>query len=279
MMNCLIVKVKTGSRTTTTYRKLLSDVVIYSMPADLTNALEYSPNTLHEDNEWYKISNFSGKSFCLQFLEDNFSSVNYDDLGTNEIDRIDFLCSYQDDIYYFQNVSRASLKPKKAIHLGDNYYFDENSKSISINHCADAIYVKPENILYFQKLSKITSIFKGIDILYREATDEETRNFLNERFIKLSNDFSADKVKTRNRQRIALAIDTINGLRGKDRKALFDYIAEYRPELKKGKRNVFAIGSEEDLKNFLYGIEQRYYTTEVNPERRIANSIIRFEIE
>ena len=115
IMNCLIVKIKTGSRLTVTYRKLLSDVVIYSMPADLTNALEYSPDTLHEDNEWYKISGFSEKSFCLQLLKGSFSSVNYDNLGTNEIDKIDFLCSYQDDIFFFKTLVEQVLNPRKLL--------------------------------------------------------------------------------------------------------------------------------------------------------------------
>ena len=278
-MKCLIAKVKNGGRSAVTYRRILSDVDIYVMPDDLSNALDYSPDTLHEDNEWYQISGFSEKPFCLQLLKNDFSSVNYDNLGRHEIDKIGFLCSLQDDIIFFQNVSRASLKPKRELHLGDNYYFDESSKSININYIADAIYVKSTDTLYFQHLSKITSIFKGIDILYREATNEETSNFLNEKFIKLDNGFAAEKVKTRNRQRIALAIDTLNNLRSKDKEALFDYIESYRPELKKGKKKAFTIGSEEDLTKLLYGIEQRYYTTEVKPEKRIANSIIRFETE
>ena len=278
-MKCLIVKIKTGSRSTVTYRKMLNDIEIYSKPDELSGALEYSPNTLHEDNEWYKISYFSEKSFCLPILKENFSSVNYDELSISEIDKIDFLCSYQDGIYYFQNISRASLKPKRMIHLGDNYFFEENSKNISINDCADAIYVKAEDTLFFQKLSKITSIFKDIDILYREATDEETRNFLSENFIKLDNGFSADKVKTRNRQRIAIAIDTLKNLKKKERKALMSYIGEYCPDLYEDGKDCFTISSDDNLKLLLYGIEQRYYTTEVRSEKRIANSIIRIETE
>lgn len=274
-MKCLIVKVKTDSKSTIIYRKMLSDVEIYSKPNELSGALEYSPDTLHEDNEWYKISNFSEKPFCLQLLKDDFSSVNYDTLAAKEIDNIDFLCSYQDDIYYFQSIGRASLKPKRIIHLGDDYYFDENSKNISINDHADAIYVKPSDILYFQKLSKITTIFKGIDIIYREATDEETSNFLKEDFIKLDNGFAADKVKTRNRQRIAIAVDTLKNLKKKERETLINYIRGYCTDINPDEKDYFLIGSENDLKFLLYGIEQRFYTTEVNSEKRIANSIIR----
>ena len=33
------------------------------------------------------------------------------------------------------------------------------------------------------------------------------------------------------------------------------------------------IGSEENLKQLMYGIEQRYYTTPIGNEKRLANSI------
>ena len=36
----------------------------------------------------------------------------------------------------------------------------------------------------------------------------------------------------------------------------------------------FAVNSEDELKLLLYGIEQRFYTTLVGGERRIANSVI-----
>lgn len=36
----------------------------------------------------------------------------------------------------------------------------------------------------------------------------------------------------------------------------------------------FEVGSEDELKMLLYGIEQRFYTTVVGGEKRIANSVI-----
>lgn len=42
-------------------------------------------------------------------------------------------------------------------------------------------------------------------------------------------------------------------------------------EMKKG---IFTIGNEEDMKFLLLGIEQRYYTTPMIKENRIANSIM-----
>ena len=37
---------------------------------------------------------------------------------------------------------------------------------------------------------------------------------------------------------------------------------------------IFTIGNEEDMKYLLWGIEQRYYTTPVTNENRVANSIM-----
>ena len=38
------------------------------------------------------------------------------------------------------------------------------------------------------------------------------------------------------------------------------------------KKGIFTIGNEEDMKFLLWGIEQRYYTTPVTKENRVANS-------
>ena len=58
-----------------------------------------------------------------------------------------------------------------------------------------------------------------------------------------------------------------------DRANIFDYIGEYCPELRT-EDDTFSVGSEEDLKMVLFGIEQRFYTTPVGGKKRIANSVI-----
>lgn len=161
-MKCLIVKVKDRKRTPT-YKKMISGKDIYSFPSNLDDAIEYSPSTLHEENEWYMITSFSKTKFCIEFLKEDFSSVNYEKLSRSEVDSIDYLCSIQDDIFYFQNISKANLRPHKIVHIGDDFIYEENSKNININIIADAIYLKQDDTLYFQSLSKLTKIFKGIE--------------------------------------------------------------------------------------------------------------------
>ena len=151
----------------------------------------------------------------------------------------------------------------------------ENEPIIVINNFADAIYKKDEDNLYFKKLTSVTSIFKGIEELYKEATQEETESFLENDFIKLDDNYSADKVKTANRKRIAMAMETLNRFSTEEKHSIFVYIKDYCEDLNFDENDSnFTITNEDDLKKLLYGIEQRYYTTPLGNERRLANSII-----
>lgn len=97
---------------------------------------------------------------------------------------ISFLCSSQDDgLIYFQRVTETQLLQKKRVVFGDIVKYEESSKEIIINSTPDAIYSATNDKLFFQKLSSITAIFHGIDKSYHEATEEETRAFLESDFI------------------------------------------------------------------------------------------------
>ena len=59
-----------------------------------------------------------------------------------------------------------------------------------------------------------------------------------------------------------------------EKKEIYHYIAEYCPGISNGK-NRFHVKTNDDLTLVLYGIEQRFYTTPVGDEKRIANSVIK----
>lgn len=84
--------------------------------------------------------------------------------------------------------------------------------------------------LVFTNLATISSIFKGIDVLYEEATEQEVEEFLNEDFIELSPGYSLDKVSKPNRKRISLAMDTLNALEPEQRTQMLTYIDAYCDE-------------------------------------------------
>lgn len=260
------------------YRKLLTthNSIYPGIAESVQNSVEYHPQTLLDDGEWYFVENFSqSKSkYAIENLSDPFDTVEFDLLETENMNKIDYLFAEEEGVLFFQNIGRSRLVRRKAIiHFGGDFRYDENCMSIVINEIPDAVYIREADILYFRKLASITGIFKGMDQLYREATEDETDEFLHNSFIALKDDFSSQQVKTANRKRIALASDTLSRLQETEKEQIFSYTKEYCPRLKYT-NNAFEIKDEEDLKMLLYGIEQRFYTTPVGKEKRIANSVI-----
>jgi len=139
----------------------------------------------------------------------------------------------------------------------------------------DAVYFKGSDTLVFRNLATISSIFKGIDELYKEATKEEVEQFLDESFIELSNDYGVEKVSTPNRKRIGLAMKTLESMSADDKTNMLEYIdgyCEQKPKFDQQNQK-FEISTDEDLKLLVYGIEQRFYTTPFGKEKRCANSV------
>lgn len=270
-MNLLLAKTK-GTRGN--YFRIIADEEIFRLPNDLNNTVEYQADHKLDEDSWFAIADFSQKDFCIEFLTRRFVSTEYNQMAQADFNNVEYLCSHQTGVYYFQKVSSKQLIQKKYFTLSDEPTLYTDAPIIVINSYADAIYVKTDDILYFKSLSAIASIFRGIDILYREATQEEVEEFLENDFISLEDDFTANSVKKANRKRIALAMESLQRFTKKQKKAIFGYIKEYCEDLNFDEENEhFAITNEGDLKKLLYGIEQRYYTTKFGGEKRLANSI------
>lgn len=271
-MDFLLAKVKDRRNP---YRILLSDQAAYVRPETLSNCVKYEPSNHLDEEQWFFLEDFSNRSYCLDLLADNnFNSVDY--VGINKVDpeQMDYLVAYQSGIYfYFQRIFKYTvIRNKKFVHIGDDVEIKEEKNAIELRDVPDAVYSKTEDRLYFRKLETISPIFKGIDELYREATEEEVENFLANDFIKLQGGYSAPLVKKSNRKRIALAIDTLDKLDEEQKQGIFAYTNEYFPNLKFD-GDSFEVSNEDDLKNLLYGIEQRFYTTPITKEKRCASAV------
>lgn len=268
--------VKLSQRENKKYRKMLSseETIFPEFDPDNTSTSPYTPGATLQDDDWFCITNAKGKDYSIDLLSEPFSTADMDSLTRAEFDKIDYLFVIDDRFIFFQNVSKSKLvSQKRIVHFGEGFTYKTDCAEIVIRDLPDAIYDKTTDSLYFRRLESITGIFRGIDMLYREATQEETDTFLASDFISLKDDYSSNKVKTANRKRIALAAKTLSELDELDRKNIFKYIGDYCPDLKVSE-NAFEVGSENELKMLLYGIEQRFYTTPVGGEKRIANSII-----
>ena len=144
-----------------------------------------------------------------------------------------------------------------------------------VKEMPDAIYMVNQDRLVFKNLATISSIFKGIDELYKEATKEQVLEFLNEPYIELDNGYGVEKVSKQNRSRIALAMDTLAEMPSADIGQIVAYINSYCDGMLdfNSANSKFKIKTDEELKYLLYGIEQRFYTTPLGQEKRLANSV------
>lgn len=274
-MSTIYVKLRMKENTNK-YRKMLStDEKVYATISELVEtSCDYTPGAILEGGEWFRIEKASQQPYSIEPIMQKYDSVDYDSMVRSDFNKIDYLFVENGTTLSFQNITRTKLATKKRIgSFGEKFRYESNSEEIVINEYPDAIYCSDTDILYFRKLEPIVGIFKGIADLYREATNEETEQFLQSDFITLKDDYGTTKVKTANRKRIALAVKTLSELSPDEKKNIFSYIGEYCPDLKT-EEDTFSVSNEEELKMVLFGIEQRFYTTPVGGEKRIANSVL-----
>ncbi|MBR0031556.1 MAG: hypothetical protein IJP61_04655 [Treponema sp.] len=271
-------------KTKDNYKKLFEDdETLYPEIKDLKaiedNSFVFDNRTNLGDYEWFRLENFSTKNFATKEIKEKTAGADYDLAAQTDAAGIEYIFELADENIFFQKVTRnAFIKKRSFITLGERFEKKENISLFQINAYPDAIYDRTKDILYFRRLFSITKIFNGINEIYRAATDSEVQSFLAEKAFSLADGFSAEKVKIPNRKKIALVQDTFSKMTKQEKKEMFEYIKDYYPNLSltNGKAQ---ISNEEDLKNILYGLEERFYTTLITKEKRIANSITSAEVK
>lgn len=274
MMDHILAHIKTRAKKR--IFKLVSDQSLFDLvTVDLTACVPYNPDHNLDEDSWFKIEGFSNQAFCIDLLQKVFDSKDYDDLTKENFSKIAYLFAVQGDDFYFQKVTPSLFVKRKTLVFGEAATLEQSQTRLVINALPDAVYFKGSDTLVFRNLATISSIFKGIDELYKEATKEEVEQFLDESFIELSNDYGVEKVSTPNRKRIGLAMKTLESMSADDKTNMLEYIDGYcEQKLKFDQQNQkFEISTDEDLKLLVYGIEQRFYTTPFGKEKRCANSV------
>ena len=257
--------------------KLVSEQSLFDpVTVDLTACVPYNPDHNLDEDSWFKIEGFSNQAFCIDLLQKVFDSKDYDDLTKENFSKIAYLFAVQGEDFYFQKITPSLFVKRKTLVFGETAELEKSQTRLVINALPDAVYFKGSDTLVFRNLATISSIFKGIDELYKEATKEEVEQFLDESFIELSNDYGVEKVSTPNRKRIGLAMKTLESMSADDKTNMLEYIDGYcEQKLKFDQQNQkFEISTDEDLKLLVYGIEQRFYTTPFGKEKRCANSVM-----
>lgn len=262
-----------GSRSGGLQKVLSTNATIFNAQ-DTSSSQIYTPTYKLEEGEWFSITEFKDKGFDNDFIDKSspLTTTSLNQLVEGDYHKIKYLSFEDTGIKYFQKMLSSNTISKKWFCISSAPELEENRKIITMNNKPDAIYVIASDTLYFKDISRIKNIFKGIDSLYREATQVEVDDFLNQNFIELKNGFSGANVKVPNRKRLALVVDKLEQFNETEKNTIFNYIHTYCTDVtyENGK---FAITTENDLKLVLFGIDERYYTTNLGQEKRLANSV------
>ena len=272
-MDFLFVKTK-GKRGS--FCKVLSDQQVYCDIPSFEDNRPYNDEVRLLENQWFVLANFSQKEYAPSLVKDEFNAAQWSQIDRENYERIDYIVAVQDDgnQLIFQNITSSLIyKRQNWLSLDDQPSLLNKAHLLVIHDQADAYYQRNNDCLYFQRLSSITNIFPGINELYNEATDDEVDLVLSLPILNVVPDFTKDKVKTANRRKIREALDMYNQYNNQQKEQLPLYMQKYCPDLSfNDVTRKFEISDEKTLTLFLNGLCQRYYTTEISQEKKVALS-------
>ena len=169
-----------------TYKVLSKEEDIYdSALLNFDHHCEFAEGADLDDDEWFRLEAFDTKPYFLPIIGENIAAAQYNQLPEAKYAEITYLMAIQDtgNTYCFQRLTSQSVLKKSVLRLSQAPVIQKLEKTILMEDLPHAVYKKDEKCLYFKKLTTITSVFPGIDELYREATREETANFMGSPFM------------------------------------------------------------------------------------------------
>lgn len=272
-MDFLFVKTKGKAGT---FRKVLSNQTVYDDIPAFDDNRPYNDELKLRDNQWFVLDNFSQKDYAPNLVKNAFNAAAWSQIDRADYEKIDYIVSVQDNgnKLMFQNVTTSLVyKRQRLLSMDDQPTLLNKEHLLVIHKNADAYYLRDTDCLYFQRLSAITSIFPGINELYNEATDNEVDTALQLGLLNVAPDFTKEKVKTANRRKIKEALDMYNNYTAPQKEQLPQYLQKYCPWLAfDPATQKFGITDEKTLTQLLNGLCQRYYTTEISQEKKVALS-------
>jgi len=267
-MNSLIAKIGSEFKTVVS----CADEIIENLSIETIQLLDFTPSHILDEDEWFKLSDFSTKNYFIDVCRSDYSTASLNQVNNGNYSQISCIVLFQNGQKHFQRITPSRFVNQKCfLDFSGEPRIVEQRNQLEIKPESEAIYIAAEDALYFKDVAKIKFFFSGIEILHREATQEEVDDFLNNDFISLEN-YEAVSVGVLNRKRIADIGVKYQNLTSDKKTRLIDYAKE-KAGIDLSDEGAFKISSETDLKNLLFAMDQRYYYADVYEENRVANSV------
>ncbi|TCQ78692.1 hypothetical protein EDF68_10693 [Ochrobactrum sp. BH3] len=251
---------------------MASDEDIISLP-NLVDIVPFDPHYKPEDGQWLTIAEFSKTNYAIDALGAVVNTADFPQLKKDQATDLKFICIIQGEYRLYQRVIPSQIVKKKWMKVSDEFSIVEGEKIILLNDIPDAIHNTVSDKLYFADFAILKTFFSKIEELYREATDEEVKAFLQSEVIKAVPNFTSENVSKPNRQRIALAQDKLATYSKQNVEQLLQEFPDYVGDVEV-KDGAFEVKNDNDLKMAIFCIEERFYTTAISKEKRLANSIL-----
>ena len=281
-MNCLY------ARSNSKFHLVLSDDncpdFFTSVNLDEISSVPYSPTAILEEDDWFYINLSKTENTAEVATEDKISdplellsrqiNTTLPTLKADQYKGVKYFVFEPSGKKWFllqKVLSGSKIYGKKILTVSDQPKLIEKPVII-INEEPDALYNYETNTLYFKKLEKLNSIFSNINSLYREATKEEMDTFFQMEIISVDQQFTTNKIGMLNRKNIALILETYNSYDADVKKELHSYIDNLN--LPKNGDGKYIIDNDKNLKNFIYALQERYYTTLATHEKRLAQAFV-----
>ena len=228
----------------------------------------YSPRSSLDKGQWFYLCDIKHKKYFDEILIGN-DTVRYPLFDHQKLSDCRHILDYHNDCLCVQNINGHRIFKKRFIwNRGE---LTNSSDKLVINEVPDFIYDRVKDRLLFRNISAVRTLLPGIIEEYREATDDEVREFIDLMDIKLVGGYTQNDIKTRNRKLIALISSRIDNLSDSKRKELFDYVREYCPMYVVDSN--LTVKSDKELNELLYALDERFYKTPVTGVTRKALTV------
>lgn len=273
----------------TIFKVASSDEFFFENPLSHNNngIQEYDPNDRQDQGKVFFIDLNIHNGISNEIIDElkntskdhNINTSNYKALTSESLVDVKYFAAKEGNYLLFQQFYKKNIIGSKILSLKKLQLL--KGDFISLNKYAEVIYSPHENKIYFQSIIKAKKILSGLEAIYKEAGQKETKAFLDHQHLQISQDFNETKVNVLNKKRIQAELDKQELLKTEKGD---DYLSFYTDDVQKCLEDIknyypdmvvegkLLIKNNIDLERYLLALDERLYTATRSQQRRIATA-------